>query len=52
MDSRAFVALTVGITGFVLGLLSLIEGGQLGLFAGLAALGAAVVGFMLSRELA
>jgi len=52
MDSRAFVALTVGITGFVLGLLSLLEGGQLGLFAGIAALGAAIAGFVLSRELA
>jgi len=52
MDSRAFVALAVGVTGFVLGLLSLLEGGPIGLFAGLAALGAAVVGFMLSRELA
>lgn len=52
MDSRAFVALAVGITGFALGLLSLIEGGYIGLFAGIAALGAAAAGYVLSRELA
>jgi len=52
MDSRALVALAVGMTGFVLGVLSLFEDATLGLFAGLAALGAGVVGYVLSRELA
>lgn len=52
MDSRAFIALSVGVTGFILGVLSLFEGGVLGLFAGIAALGAAVVGLALSQELA
>lgn len=52
MDSRAFVAVAVGITGLVLGILSLLEGSPLGLFAGFAALGAAVVGFVLSKDLA
>lgn len=50
-DSRAFVAIAVGLTGFVLGILSLIEGSPLGLFAGIAALGAAFAGLVLSREL-
>ncbi len=51
MDSRAFVALTVGVTGFVLGILSVFEGAWTGLFAGIAALGAAFAGFVLARDL-
>ncbi len=52
MDSRSFVVITVGLTGLVLGILSIFEGSVLGLFAGLAALGAAVAGFVLNRDLA
>jgi len=51
MDSRAFVALTVGITGFVLGILSVFEGTSIGLFAGFAALGAGIAGYVLAKDL-
>jgi GGDEF domain-containing protein len=51
MDSRAFIALSVGVTGLVLGLLSLFEGAELGVFAGIASLCAGIVGYGLSREL-
>lgn len=51
MDSRALIAISVGITGFVLGIFSAIEGSPLGLFAGIAALGAAIVGFVFARDL-
>lgn len=51
MDSRAFVTITVGVTGFVLGLLSVFEGTWIGLFAGIAALGSAIAGVILSRDI-
>ena len=51
MDSRAFVALAVGTTGFVLGLLTLLDGSSLGIFAGVASLGAGLIGWMLSRQI-
>ena len=50
MNSRAFVAIAVGITGFVLGILSGVEGSVLGIFAGIAALGTAVVAWVLGRQ--
>lgn len=52
MDSRALVAISVGVTGFVLGILSVLEGTWIGFFAGIAALGAAVAGAVIARELA
>ena len=52
MDSRAFVAISVGLTGFVLGILSIFQGATLGFFAGLGALGVGLVGFMASRQAA
>lgn len=51
MDSRALVALSVGTTGFVLGLLAVLEGSSSGIFAGVAALGAGLIGWMISRQL-
>ena len=51
MDSRALVALAVGTTGFVLGLLTLLDGSTLGIFAGVASLGAGLIGWMLSRQI-
>ncbi len=50
MDSRALVALAVGMTGLALGLLALFGDGTLGLFAGLAALGAGAVGWSSARD--
>ena len=52
MDSRALVAIAVGITGLVLGLLSLSEGSLIGVFAGIAALGAGVAGWFNGKNLA
>ena len=51
MDPRAFVSLSVGITGLVLGLLAAVEGALLGVFSGVAALGAGLVGWVISRQL-
>lgn len=51
MDSRALVALAVGSTGFVLGLLTVLDGSTLGVFAGVASLGAGLIGWMLSRQI-
>ena len=51
MDSRAFIALSVGVTGLVLGVLSLFEDAVLGIFAGVASFCAGIVGYSLSREL-
>lgn len=51
MDSRALVAIAVGITGFVIGLIALLNGAAIGLLAGLAALGAGLVGFFSARDL-
>ncbi len=51
MDSRAFVAISVGVTGFVLGVLALIEGATLGVFAGAASLGAGVAGWFIAKDL-
>lgn len=50
MDSRSFVSLTVGITGVVLGIFAALDGSVPGLFAGIAALGAGLVGWMVSRQ--
>ncbi len=52
MDSRALVAISVGVTGFVLGVLALFEGSTLGIFAGAAALGAGVVSWFVAKDLA
>ena len=51
MDSRALVALAVGSTGFVLGLLTVLDGSTLGIFAGVASLGAGLIGWMLARQI-
>ena len=51
MDSRALVAVSVGVTGFILGILALIEGATLGFFAGAAALGAGIAGWYITRDL-
>ena len=51
MDSRALVAIAVGMTGLVLGFIALFDGGPIGLFAGFAALGAGIVGFLTARDL-
>lgn len=51
MNSRSFVAIAVGITGLVLGILAALEGAILGIFAGIAALGAGVIGAAFSRQL-
>ena len=51
MDSRALVAVSVGMTGFVLGVLALFDGSPLGVFAGLAALGAGVAGWFIAKDL-
>lgn len=51
MDSRALVALAVGSTGFVLGLLTVLDGSSLGVFAGVASLGAGLIGWMLARQI-
>lgn len=50
MDSRSFVSLAVGITGLVLGIFAAIDGSVSGLFAGIAALGVGLVGWMISRQ--
>lgn len=51
MDTRALVALAVGSTGFVLGLLTVPDGSTLGIFAGVASLGAGLIGWMLARQI-
>ncbi|MGI9608269.1 MAG: diguanylate cyclase [Acidimicrobiales bacterium] len=50
MDPRAFVSLSIGITGFILGVLAAVEGALLGVFSGVAALGAGLVGWVISRH--
>lgn len=51
MDSRALVSLSVGVTGFILGVMSVINGNLVGLFAGVAALGAGLAGMNIGRHL-
>ncbi len=51
MTSRGIVAIAVGVTGLVLGVLASFEGAELGIFAGIAALGAGAIGFVYSRQL-
>lgn len=51
MDSRALVAISVGITGLALGILALTQGSMTGIFAGIAALGAGVAGMINARDL-
>ncbi len=45
------MALAVGSTGFVLGLLTVLDGSTLGIFAGVASLGAGLIGWMLARQI-
>lgn len=51
MDSRAIVSLSVGVTGFALGVIALLAGSTIGLFAGLAALGSGAAGWSISKQL-
>jgi len=51
MDQRALVSLTVGIAGFVLGIIAAAQGAVLGVFSGVAALGAGLIGWVISRQL-
>ena len=53
LKSRAFVAIAVGATGLVLGILAALEGdgAVLGIFAGIAAMGAGLIGAAYSRAL-
>ncbi len=51
MDSRALVAISVGVTGFILGILALLQGASLGFFAGAAAFGAGIAGWYIARDL-
>ena len=51
MNSRALVAIAVGITGLILGIFATIQGSNLGVFAGIAALGAGIIGMVYSRTL-
>jgi len=51
MNSRALVAIAVGITGLVLGIFAAIQGASLGIFAGIAALGAGIIGVVYGRSL-
>ena len=53
LSSRAFVAIAVGVTGLVLGILAALEGdgAVLGIFAGIASLGAGIIGATYSRAL-
>jgi two-component system cell cycle response regulator len=50
MDPRALVCLSVGLTGFVLGVLAALEGALLGIFSGVAALGAGLIGWVITRQ--
>ncbi len=50
MDPRALVSLSVGCTGFVLGVLAAMEGALLGIFSGVAALGAGLIGWVITRQ--
>ncbi len=52
MDSRALVAIAVGATGLVLGVLSLFQDSFVGLFAGIAALAAGIAGMVNGKNLA
>lgn len=51
MNSRALVAIAVGITGLVLGIFAAIQGSNLGIFSGIASLGAGIIGAVYSRSL-
>ncbi len=51
MTSRGLVAIAVGATGLVLGILAAVQGSDLGIFSGVAALGAGIIGFVYSRQL-
>lgn len=51
MTSRGLVAIAVGVTGLVLGILTAVQGSDLGIFSGVAALGAGIIGFVYSRQL-
>ena len=50
MDSRALACLSIGATGFVLGILAAFEGALLGIFSGVAALGTGLIGWVISRQ--
>ncbi len=50
MDPRALVSLGVGVTGLALGILAALGDEVLGVFAGVAALGAGLVGWVISRQ--
>jgi len=50
MDPRALVSLGVGVTGLALGILAALGDEVLGVFAGVAALGAGLVGWVVSRQ--
>lgn len=51
MDQRALVSLIVGIAGLVLGIIAAVQGAVLGVFSGVAALGAGLIGWVISRQL-
>ena len=51
MNSRALVAIAVGITGLALGILAAFQGSSLAIFSGIAALGAGIIGMLYSRSL-
>ena len=51
MNSRALVAIAVGITGLALGILAAVQGSSLAIFSGIAALGAGIIGVVYSRSL-
>ena len=51
MNSRALVAIAIGVTGLVLGIFAAVQGASLGIFSGVAALGAGIIGAVYSRSL-
>lgn len=51
MNSRALVAIAVGITGLALGILAAFQGSSLAIFSGIAALGAGIIGMFYGRSL-
>ena len=51
MNSRGLIAVAVGVTGLLLGILAATQGSDLGIFSGVASLGAGVIGFVYSRQL-
>jgi len=51
MNSRGLIAVAVGVTGLLLGILAATQGSDLGIFSGAASLGAGVIGFVYSRQL-